>query len=49
MKKIYNQPTVTTVNLMGGSVMQAASPGALQNSGSGTSGLGAPGDPIVGG
>jgi len=28
MKKIYNQPTVTTVNLMGGSVMQAASPGA---------------------
>lgn len=47
MKKIYNQPTVTTVNLMGGSVMQAASPGALHNSGSGTGGLG--GGDIIGG
>ena len=44
MKKIYNQPTVSTVNLLGGSVMQAASPGALQNSGSGTNVIG---DPIV--
>ena len=25
MKKIYNQPTVTTVNLMGGFVMQTSS------------------------
>ena len=48
MKKIYNQPTVSTVNLLGGSVMQAASPGALQNSGSGTDGLGG-GTPIIGG
>lgn len=49
MKKIYNQPTVTTVNLLGGSVMQAASPGALVNSGSGTGSLnGTSGDPITG-
>jgi hypothetical protein len=47
MKKIYNQPTVTTVNLLGGSVMQAASPGALHNSGFGTGGLG--GGDIIGG
>jgi hypothetical protein len=47
MKKIYNQPTVSTVNLMGGSVMQAASPGALHNSGFGTGGLG--GGDIIGG
>lgn len=47
MKKIYNQPTVSTVNLMGGSVMQAASPGALHNSGSGTGSIGS-GDPITG-
>lgn len=47
MKKIYNQPTISTVNLMGGSVMQAASPGTLQNSGSGTGKLG--GGDIIGG
>jgi hypothetical protein len=47
MKKIYNQPTVSTVNLMGGSVMQASSPGALHNSGFGTGGLG--GGDIIGG
>jgi hypothetical protein len=47
MKKIYNQPTVSTVNLLGGSVMQAASPGALHNSGFGTGGLG--GGDIIGG
>jgi hypothetical protein len=47
MKKIYNQPTVSTVNLMGGSVMQASSPGALVNSGSGTGSIGS-GDPITG-
>ena len=43
MKRIYNQPTVTTVNLLGGSVMQVASPapGGLPMTGSG--------DPIPGG
>lgn len=42
MKRIYNQPTVTTVDLLGGSVMQVASPapGGLPMTGSG--------DPIPG-
>ena len=48
MKTNYIQPTISTVNLLGGSVMQAASPGALQNSGSGTDELGG-GAPIIGG
>ena len=47
MKTNYIQPTISTVNLLGGSVMQAASPGALVNSGSGTGSIGS-GDPITG-
>jgi len=40
MKRIYNQPTVSTVNLLGGSVMQVASPapGISAGTGGGTTG-----------
>jgi hypothetical protein len=50
MKRIYNQPTVTTVNLLGGSVMQAASPapGISAGTGGGTTGSMGSGDPIGG-
>lgn len=51
MKKIYNQPTVITVNLMGGSVMQVASPAPGISAGTGgTTGNipGGSGDPIGG-
>ncbi len=44
MKKIYNQPTVTTVNLMGGFVMQSTS--SVVNNDPLPGGGG--GDPIVG-
>jgi hypothetical protein len=48
MKKIYNQPIVEQAEMLMGSIVMAGSPGALQNSGSGTSSIGG-GDPIVGG
>lgn len=48
MKKNYNQPSVEVTLMMSESIMQAGSPNILQNSGSGTSGLGG-GDPIIGG
>ena len=48
MKKNYNQPIVEAVEVLATSLMQAGSPGALHNSGSGTDGLGG-GEPIVGG
>ena len=47
MKKNYNQPNVEVVEVLATSLMQAASPGALQNSGSGTENLG--GGDIIGG
>ena len=50
MKKNYNQPIVEVAEVFATSLMQAGSPGALHNSGSGTDGLGGtPIDPIVGG
>ena len=52
MKRIYNQPTVSTVNLLGGSVMQVASPAGIgAGAGGGTTGNitgGTPGSPIGG-
>ena len=33
MKKIYNQPTVSTVNLMGGSMLMDASPAGISSGG----------------
>ncbi len=47
MKKNYNQPIVEVAEVFATSLMQAASPGTLQNSGQGTGGLGT-GD-IIGG
>ena len=47
MKKNYNQPMVEVAEVFATSLMQAGSPGALQNSGSGTGGLG--GGEIIGG
>ena len=47
MKKNYNQPIVEVAEVFATSLMQAASPGALQNSGFGTGGLGG-GDEITG-
>ena len=47
MKKNYNQPMVEVAEVFATSLMQAASPGALQNSGSGTENLG--GGDIIGG
>ena len=47
MKKNYNQPIVEVAEVFATSLMQAASPGALVNSGSGTGSLGG-GDPITG-
>ena len=46
MKRIYNQPTVTTVNLMGGFVMQVTSSGNLGLGNGGNSS--AQGSPISG-
>ena len=48
MKRIYNQPTVTTINLMGGSVMQAASPAAGISGGGSTGSIGGGATPIPG-
>lgn len=45
MKKIYNQPTVSTVNLLGGSMLMDASPAGISNGGSTDSGIGG-GTPI---
>ena len=47
MKKNYNQPMVEVAEVYATSLMQAGSPGALQNSGSGTDNLG--GGDIIGG
>ena len=47
MKKIYNQPNVEVAEVMATSLMQAASPGVLQNSNQGTNQLG--GGDIIGG
>ncbi len=47
MKKNYNQPMVEVAEVFATSLMQAGSPGALHNSGSGTGGLG--GGDIIGG
>ena len=47
MKKNYNQPIVEVAEVFATSLMQAASPGALINSGSGTVSIGS-GDPITG-
>ena len=49
MKKIYNQPNVEVAEVMATSLMQAASPGVLQNSGNGTNTIPDTGNPIVGG
>lgn len=49
MKKNYNQPMVEVAEVYATSLMQAGSPGALQNSGSGTITIPGTGDPIVGG
>lgn len=48
-KKIYNQPRVETMQLMPSTVVLAGSPGALHNSGTGTSTIPSGSDPIVGG
>ena len=47
MKKNYNKPMVELMQMMPGSMVMAGSPGALQNSGSGTDNLG--GGEIIGG
>jgi len=50
MKKNYNQPIVETSEVQATSLMQAASPGALQNSGEGTGSITTPpGGSIIGG
>ena len=50
MKKNYNQPMVEVAEVYATSLMQAASPGALQNSGSGTENITTPpGGSIIGG
>ena len=49
MKKNYNQPMVEVAEVYATSLMQAASPGALQNSGSGTGSITPPGGSIIGG
>ena len=48
MKKNYNQPIVEVAEVMATSLMQAGSPGAIQNSNQGTGSISS-GDPIVGG
>ena len=50
MKKNYNQPIVEVAEVFATSLMQAASPGNLQNSGSGTNSITPPpGGNIIGG
>ena len=50
MKKNYNQPIVEVAEVYATSLMQAASPGALQNSGFGTGSITPPpGGGIIGG
>ena len=49
MKKMYKQPSVEQTQLKPANIVLAGSPGALQNSGSGTGDIPNTGDPIIGG